>query len=451
LPWVGSSLLKIAIGGPGPSLGHLSVTRFFALHVGLFASAFIGLLVIRGVLARRANVAIVASGNHAVPCWPAQAWHSAVACLAVLFVILLLSCQHGITLPHAGVPLLSPADTDPANGYNAARPEWFLVGVYEFSHLFPGEWAIIPIFIVPGALVIIVLAMPFLAKNFLGQIFNVLFTVALLVALVGMSYYSLAKDRDNPEHQRAIALEKRQAERVRVLAWNNGIPPTGALTLLRNDPKTQGPRLYAQNCSSCHDYVSKISGHDPLDDIKATDSLAPNLAAFASRVWIAGLLDPKKISTPDYFGNTKFRSGKMAGFVKETFSELDDDQKASLKKVVAALSAEARLPAQHEMDLKDAKIIEEGRKLMSDDFGCTDCHKFHDKPGAGEAPDLTGYGSTSWIADFIGNPASKRFYGKLNDRMPAYAPSGNPVENTLTPHQIQMLTDWLRGEWFEEE
>jgi mono/diheme cytochrome c family protein len=141
----------------------------------------------------------------------------------------------------------------------------------------------------------------------------------------------------------------------------------------------------------------------------------------------------------------------MAGFVKETFSELDDDQKASLTKVVAALSAEARLPAQREMDLKDAKIIEEGRKLMSDDFGCTDCHKFRDKPGAGEAPDLTGYGSTSWIADFIGNPASKRFYGKLNDRMPAYAPSGNPVENTLTPHQIQMLTDWLRGEWFEEE
>ena len=63
-----------------------------------------------------------------------------------------------MTLPHAGVPLLSPADTDPANGYNAARPEWFLVGVYEFSHLFPGELAIIPIFIVPGLLVCIVLA-----------------------------------------------------------------------------------------------------------------------------------------------------------------------------------------------------------------------------------------------------------------------------------------------------
>ena len=134
-----------------------------------------------------------------------------MACLAVLAVVLLLACQHGVTLPQAGATLLSPADTDPANGYNAARPEWFLVGVYEFSHLFPGELAIIPIFIVPGLLVCIVLAMPFLAKHVVGQVFNVLFTIAVLVALVALSYYSLAKDRDNPEHQKAIAVEKEQA------------------------------------------------------------------------------------------------------------------------------------------------------------------------------------------------------------------------------------------------
>ncbi len=45
LPLVGDSLLRLAIGGPGPALGHLSLTRFFALHVGLFSAAFIALLV----------------------------------------------------------------------------------------------------------------------------------------------------------------------------------------------------------------------------------------------------------------------------------------------------------------------------------------------------------------------------------------------------------------------
>ena len=55
LPWVGDKLLKIAIGGPGPALGHLTLTRFFALHVGVFAGGFLVLLIVRGVLAGRAN------------------------------------------------------------------------------------------------------------------------------------------------------------------------------------------------------------------------------------------------------------------------------------------------------------------------------------------------------------------------------------------------------------
>jgi len=446
LPLVGDSLLKLAIGGPGPALGHLSVTRFFALHVGTFGGGFLALLVIRGILARRAATADTAAGTSSSHYWPKQAMQGTIVCLAVAVIILFLACQHGTEAPHRGVTLLSPADTDPANGYNAARPEWFLVGVYEFSHLFPGELAIIPIFIVPGLLVFIVLLMPFVAKVPLGQAFNVLFTVALLVALTGMSYWSLAKDRDNPEHQKAIAQELQQADRVCELARHEGIPPTGALTLLRNDPKTQGPRLFSQSCSSCHDHAA---GKDAAEDIKAEKSSAPNLAGFATRPWIAGLLDPKQVSGPKYFGGSKQKTGKMAGFVKETFAELDEDQKKGLAMAVAAVSAEAHLACQKEMDAKDAKMIEEGRKQIIE-FGCTDCHKYRDKAGAG-APDLTGYGSPEWLSGIIRNPADKRFYGSTNDRMPAYAGSADPAQNALNPHQIEMLTNWLRGEWYEEK
>jgi ubiquinol-cytochrome c reductase cytochrome b subunit len=441
IPLIGDSLLKIAIGGPGPALGHGAVTRFFALHVGVFGAGFIVLLLIRGILAHRAAAAAAVAGN-ATHYWPAQAWRGTVACLVVLGIVALLVCQHGITLPHAGATLLSPADTDPANGYNAARPEWFLVGVYEFSHMFPGELAIIPIFIVPGMLVCIALLMPFLAYSKIGHAFNVLFTIALLVALVGLSYHSLAKDRDNPEHQKAIALEKRQADRVcELISCRGGIPPTGALTLLKTDPKTQGPRLFVQNCASCHDHAT---GKDEIADIKATDSSAPNLAEFASREWIAGLMDPKKIVSPQYFGKTKFKTGKMARWVKETLKDLDADQKKALNKLVIALSAEAQLPSQREMDKRDAALIKEGQKLIVD-MGCTDCHRYRDK--GPKTSDLTGYGSAEWTAGIICNPAKKRFYWILNDRMPAYAASSDPAQNTLNPEQIKMLTDWIRGDW----
>jgi ubiquinol-cytochrome c reductase cytochrome b subunit len=443
IPLVGDSLLKIAIGGPGPELGSLAVTRFFALHVGVFGAGFIALLIVRGYLARRASAKEAAGGN-AMPYWPGQMVKNAAACWVVLFVVLVLSFQHGFTLPNAGVPQLSPADTNPANGYNAARPEWFLVGVFEFSHLFPGgSMMLIPIFIVPGLLVAIALAMPFLAKYVLGHLFNMAFTVALLVALIGLSIYSLAKDRDSPEHQRAIAQEEQQARRVCELVRYEGVPATGALTLLQNDAKTQGPRLFTQNCASCHDHVA---GEKPLEDIKAEKSSAPNLAGFASRPWITGLLDPKQISGPKYFGDTKFRNGKMAGFVKETLTELDDDAKKNLRKVIVALSAEATLPSQREADVKEAAMIEEGRKLIMDgEFGCTDCHQFHGKGGVSDIPNLTGYGSAEWISGIIRNPADKRFYSKFHDRMPAYA------EDTLNPKQVQMLTDWLRGDWYDEK
>lgn len=444
LPWVGDSLLKIAIGGPGPALGSLSLTRFFAMHVGLFAGGFFVLLVLRGLLAHKAIATQVAAANcTAAPYWPAQAWRSAVACLMALGVVFVLAS-------HYGVPLLSPADTDPLNAYDAARPEWFLVGVYEFSHLFPGELGIIPIFIVPGLLVCIALAMPFVGKHPIGQGFNVLFTLLILAAVIGFTHYSFTKDYADPVHQKAIAVERWQAVRLgELIRRNDGIPPTGALSLLRKDAKAEGRRLFAQQCASCHNHSAPDC--ESAMSMSIEKPTAPNLAGFAGRRWIAGLLDPKQISGPEYFGNTKLRGGEMPSFVKETFGDLDEELKAKREKVVMALSAEAKLRSQELLDAKDAKSIDEGRKLIVDDFGCTNCHKFHKAGSLGGDPDLTGYGSTEWSEGIIRNPAHKRFYGKLNDRMPAYGASSDPTQNTLTPEQIKLLAEWLRGEWYEEK
>ena len=119
--------------------------------------------------------------------------------------------------------------------------------------------------------------------------------------------------------------------------------------------------------------------------------------------------------------------------------------------MIAAVSAEAKLPAQQQFDAQDVKTIQQGRKLLVDDFGCTECHKFHDKGKLGDAPELTGWGSPEWIAGIIRNPADVHYYGKLNDRMPAYAASTtDPAQNTLDVRQIELLVRWLRGQWYEE-
>ena len=75
-------------------------------------------------------------------------------------------------------------------------------------------------------------------------------------------------------------------------------------------------------------------------------------------------------------------------------------------------------------------------------MGCMDCHKFHDN-GEDSAPDLTAYGSREWLIAFISNPEHERFYGDRNDRMPAFG-----EEKSLSPDEIELVTDWLRGEWY---
>jgi ubiquinol-cytochrome c reductase cytochrome b subunit len=437
LPGVGNSLLRLAIGGPGPALGSHTLTRFFALHVGLFAASLLGLLILHGVLARRADTQEAATAAVAVPAWPSQAWRGAVACLVVLAVILLLAGQYGVAGPHAGAGLGSPADTNPANAYNAARPEWFLLGVYEFSHFFSGQWGILPIFVFPGLLLCLVLAMPFIGRSRAGHYFNVAFTVLLVIALVALSYRSIATDAADKQHQKGIADEANLAERVCQLAVGQGIPATGALRLLQDDPKTQGPRLFGQ-CASCHNYR-----HGGDEEIVAEKPSAPNLAGFAERRWLAGLLNPKTIVGPDYFGNTKFRGAEMVNFVKENFADIDEAEKKDLERLIIALSGQARLKSQRELDAKDAEIIKAAPKLL-DQFGCTDCHRFYDKGSAPVGPELTHYGSREWLIAIIGNPADKRLYGAKNDRMPAYA-----EEKILTPQQIALLADWLRGQWYE--
>jgi len=449
LPWVGGHLFKLVAGGP--EFGHLTLMRFMTLHGGIFTGCFLVLLMLHARLLRRqADADSQAHAKPSCPWWPSQALKSGVACLLVTVVVLLLACQHGTSLPAAGVDLGSPAD--PADSYSAARPEWPFRGLYEFSHIFPGNLAIIPIYIVPTIITVVIFAMPWIGRSRRGYQFNVLFTFLLLAGLVALTARSFARDNGDADFQEALAAGRLRAERAVELSQSpQGIPIGGALELLRNDPKVQGPRLFEANCVSCHDWADP-AGKNELGQPMTTDKpSAPNLYAFAGRDWISGLLDPKRIDTPEYFGNTAFKDGKMVKTcVKGIVKDLDEEGKEDLAKAVIALSAEAGLKSQREIDAKDKQIIDEAVDWL-DMSGCLDCHKFHDDGGG--SPDLTGYGSREWLVGIIGDPAHKRFYGKRNDRMPSYAGTGPDAEKNrlLSDREIGLIADWLRGEWYEAE
>jgi ubiquinol-cytochrome c reductase cytochrome b subunit len=447
-PGIGSQLRTILIGGSEYGTHH-TLTRFFAFHVGLLPWLMIGAFLIRGYMNRRLGRHYNESPRHDVPdaiFWPDQFLRNAVACLAVLAFVLFLVLRPKLVGGGSevgwGVELTAPADI--STNFSAARPESPFLWLFQMLKSFKGDTEVIGAYVVPGIGFTVLALMPFIGRWKLGRAFNLAFTLGIVIAIAYLTTMALREDSHNAEYQAAAKRGIAEGRRVVQLAHaNGGIPPQGAIALLQGDPFTQGPLLFKQHCASCHRYGGEdaMGTRDDKEPPSATD-----LKGFASREWITGLLDPAKVATLHYFGGTKFKDAAMVKYVKEDVSEFKPEQKEELKKVIIALSAEARLKAQRKADLDDAAVIADGGKLISaaDTFTCIECHKFAGE-GKTKGPDLTGYGSTEWMTAMISNPAHKRFYGDKNDRMPPFG-----QKKLLNQKQIALIVNWLRGEWYEK-
>ena len=370
--------------------------------------------------------------------WPDQVLKDAVACLAVLAAVI------GLVWWFKGAELGAPAN--PSEPYSAARPDWYFMSLFQFLKFFQGEDIIWGSLIIPGIIFGLLMLMPLIGRWQLGHRFNLFVLFAALAGFAVLTAMAFTHDARDTHYHAAVAQARRDAARTKQLAAENkGIPNEGALSLLRNDPHTQGPRLFASQCASCHTYA----GHDGLGAPLPEPPTAPDLAGFGSREWLRGFMDPAQIETPKYFGGTVFvnpkpgdKKSRMVRFILEDVAGYGAEEKAQLEKIIAAVSAEAKLPAQSEADKRDIGLIEEGRKLLADlTLDCTDCHTFHATEG-GKGPDFTGYASHEWLSGFLKNPAHERFYGKRNDRMPAFSGEGS----RLTERELNLLIRWLRGE-----
>ena len=437
-PVIGPGLEKLVVGGA--EYGHHTLTRFFAFHAGLLPAAVVALIAGHIYLFRRHGITPKKPLQRPdAMFWPDQVLKDAVACLAVFAVVLLFVVKGQILGDgHLGASLGAPAE--PSEPYAAARPEWYFLFLFQFLKYFPGENEIYGALVIPGAVVGLICLMPFIGRWRIGHAFNLLVIFGLLGGIAFLTVMAITEDRSKQEYLQAVVEADKAAERVRVLAQGpEGIPVSGAVTLLRNDPLTQGPKLFAAHCASCHRY----DGHDGLGNTLSDELSAADLKGFASRKWLTELLDPALIATDKFFGKTKFADGKMAKFVARKVANFDDEEKEQLRKAIIALSAEASLPGQSDQDSAETDLIQAGKDHLLDDIGCADCHEFHFEDEDATAPDLTGYGSREWLISMIADPTHADLYGENNDRMPSFSPDG-----ILSTKEIELLADWLREDWY---
>ncbi len=466
VPLVGQPLQRMVVGGS--EYGHHTLTRFFALHAGVLPALLTIFLILHVLLFRRHGLT-VREPNRApdTTFWPEQLLRDAVACLGVALVVMVLVLWN---YPHveAGTPLASHlgaelgAPANPAESYAAARPEvyfLFLFQTLKYLDVFPPIFGAI---VVPGIVMLSLFLMPIVGRWNLGHRFNVVWTIALLLGAAVLTSLAWYDDHysGTPESQHylaAVANAKVEAERAVELANSpTGIPPTGALALLQSDPKIQGPKLFRKHCAACHSHTAENSSADESQMIAAEKPSASNLWGFGSRDWVRGILDPKQVGGPHYFGNTALKDGDMVTWVNDTIAKRLANPKADeLKKLRDKIDDVTLVLAHEEADLPVSRVdlkkaIPSGRDAIVNEFACTECHKFHDNGELGNAPDLTGYASREWLTAFLSNPAGKRFYGDKNDRMPAFASHPNdPTANRLSPQELALLVSWLRGEWYE--
>lgn len=450
-PFIGPQLQQVVQGGA--EYGHHTLTRFFALHAGILPTLLVAFLGLHIYVFRRHGITVPKPDRAPeASFWPEQVLKDAIACLAVLAAILSLAIFKGAELS---------APANPAEDYPAARPEWYYLFLFRFLKIESVTAAIgeagAAIY-VPGGIMLFIVLMPLIAKIRGGHAFNVVLLCLVVLGAAGMTGLAIYEDYYAPEGEEfrtAVERTHQDAERVMLLAEMEGIPPEGARTLLRNDPLTQGPRIFNQYCADCH---------QPAGVEFATPPLAPSLANFGSREWIWAVLN-------DFSGHfaavANFPEGEGEGLLSGDMSNwsssnqavlVDEANAAAVNDLVEFIYAQS---GRHDALSVDDPAVVHGREVFETgqlnetaafDSACIDCHAMQltvDGTILGEggyAPSLTGYGSSAWINSFVRNPANEEipFYGQVGtNAMPAF-------EEQLSDHQLEMLARWLAGDYHRE-
>jgi ubiquinol-cytochrome c reductase cytochrome b subunit len=472
-PLVGPYVQLLVQGGT--QLGHPILTRFFALHAGILPATLMACLALHIYVFRRHGICGASAPDRPDGMyWPDQFLRDAVACLAVFAAVL------GTTLYWGGADLSAPAD--PGEAYAAARPEWYYLFLFKFLSIpwvarFGAESGLGEAFgaiIVPGMAMGMIVLMPIIARVRFGHRFNIAFFMVLVGiagTLTAMAVHDdwIAQTPEGRDFRIAVAGAHQDAARVKELALSpSGIPPQGAGSLLREDPLTQGPKIFQTYCISCHQPESWHGEFkEPAVAPELIDPRHRGVVKFASRDWIRNVL----LHFDQHFSALKntpgeramaaqaILEGSMAGWSESNAGALQDPQNAlDLQALIEFLYAQSQrpdaLPPNDPQVTRGQKIFADGKLTNGSIDACVDCHSMRPlalldgerKPAETPLsedlfPDLTGYGSTAWLIRMIADPHQVYAGDSGNNAMPKFS-------NQLTRSELRLLARWLAEDYY---
>lgn len=410
----GTDFARLVQGGD--TLGQLALGRMFALHALVLPLVIAGLLRVRRRSEWTFAEKIAARHNAGFESYmPRQlARDIALAASTAILIGWVVNKVHG-------APLDAPAD--PTSDY-PARPEWYLLWLFEVRRHAHGSAEVWVTLAAPAAIFFAFFMLPWIDKRKHGvSVLGAIATLAAMGAIGVLTYDAMDRDAHDAKYQLARS-DARAHAKVAIDLAMKGVPPSGPLVMLRNDPELRGGALFSERCASCH-VLGKFG------DKKKAD--APTLDGWSQTAWIMSMLhDP---DADDRFGRTPFKeqmpSMDVAPPDKPDFKPMSKEDMTTVATFLASQADETSEP-------KD----DGGEKILKD--RCTGCHLFRgegDDGGTGNAPELAGYGSVAWIRAQIDDPSSKSTYREnaLDPKMKHHMPK---FGGDLAPADIDLLARW---------
>lgn len=230
VPVIGDWTKRILLGGS--TMGQLTLSRFFILHIALLPGLLLLVLGIHLVAFRKSGSVGPWKDEKRAKTgkfWPDQVLKDAIVGVVVFLILLALV----VFFPP---PFAGPAD--PVDTTYLPKPEWNFLFLYEALKFFPGKLEAVGTVGIPTVGVLILVLLPFLdrkpERNPVRRPYAMGFGLVAAVALVGLT---VAGFLSNPEQSQAAAVAS----------------ATPAVTGKLSSSARQGQQLFQTlGCTGCH-------------------------------------------------------------------------------------------------------------------------------------------------------------------------------------------------------
>jgi quinol-cytochrome oxidoreductase complex cytochrome b subunit/mono/diheme cytochrome c family protein len=436
IPGIGSFLRTVIVGGP--EYGNATLTRFYALHVGILPALIVLLLIAHVVLFRRHGVTAPRDAQGEGLFWPDQAFKDMVACMAIFGIMLGMVVWGGQGNPvdfaafprpageaQPGARPEPPAEPGlwdrvalggregrganldaPAvpGGSYPARPEWYFLFLFQLLKYFPN---IVGTVLIPNGAGVLLFLLPLLGYGRLrplGHVLAVIVVVGLLSAVGSLTCLALADDTVE-ELPRLLLTE----------VGNYVIPAVGGfflvylalLSILR-----RGGFRRAVALGGGLVLAVLLAGAGALLYAALSKQLPEPLQAF--------LQGRQEHFTSEEKEHEAEATKRARGF-RHQLEVAEEEGKRAVVRAAAGIPAEGAAL----LVLRDPET--QGPKLFK--AHCATCHSyqydpatggdfFHDPPPRGKkekshfsAGDLAGFGTRDWIMGLLTDPDQPKYFG----------------------------------------